>query len=58
MEHMLIKEYKVKLNNPSDPGSELSKKECMMSLDGEIFQLKQAEFHARLVAVKDLRDKV
>ena len=49
---MLLKEYKVKLNNPSDPGSEMGKKEQMVTLDGEIFQLKQPEFHARLVAFR------
>ena len=43
IEHMLIKEFKVKLNNPSETDTDYSKKEHMLDIDGEIYQLKALE---------------
>ena len=44
IEHMFIKEVKVKLNNPSDAETENGKKELMIDIDREICHLKEPEF--------------
>lgn len=48
IEHMFIKEVKVKLNNPSDAETENGKKELMIDIDGEICHLKEPEFSVML----------
>ena len=47
IEHMLTKEFKVILNNPSDADSDYGKKEHMIDIDGEIFTLKDPQFLVR-----------
>ena len=46
--HLEVKDYKVKLVHPSTEGSEASKFEHALNIDGECFPLKQPEFLVRL----------
>ena len=42
-----MKEFRIKLNNPSDTETEYGKLEHIINIDGEIYQLKTPEFIAR-----------
>ena len=44
IEHMLIKEVRVKLNNPSDAETDYGTKELMIAIDGETFHLHETDF--------------
>ena len=49
VEYMLVKEFRVKLNNPSHPESDDSKREHVINIDGEICPLKHPVFTVRCV---------
>ena len=45
--HVPVKEYKLKLNRLSDPGSENGKLENIINIDGEVCHLKTPEVYCR-----------
>ena len=46
---MLVKEYKLKLNDVSGPETEMGMKERLLSVDGEVLNVKHPEITCRLL---------
>ena len=55
MDHKLVKEFHVKLTNPSNPDTNDHMRELVINIDGEICPLKQPEFNVRFVIISHTR---